>query len=83
MDPDIDEMERRIVKIESHLDLGGIHNKCDRCDKLTSILFLVSGTFSRVNRYCFKCVLDIYLIDFKYWIYDKLLPIRRKIRRGK
>ena len=70
---DIDEMERSIAKIERHLGMGGIHNMCDRCGKLTGILFIVTGTFSRLNRYCFKCVLVIYLIDLKYWILSKLL----------
>ena len=63
-----DELERRVAKIEDHLDMKGVHNRCDRCGRLDTFLFKVCGTFWGEKRYCFRCVAYIYIIGIKYWL---------------
>lgn len=81
---DFEKLERRIAKIEEHIGMGNIQNKCDRCGRLGSHLFIVYACSFREERYCFRCVAYIYLIDIKYWLLEKLfhIHIQRLIKVG-
>jgi len=75
----IEELERRVAKIEEHIGMGKIQNMCDRCGRLASPLFMVYACSFREERYCFRCVAYIYMIDIEYWLLGKLLPIRKRV----
>lgn len=61
-------IEDRIARIEKHLDMSGVQNRCDRCGRLDTVLFKVCGTFWGEKRYCFSCIAKINMIKMRYWI---------------
>ena len=81
---DLEELERRIGKIEEHIGMGEIQNMCDRCGRLASPLFIVYACSFREERYCFRCIAYIYIIGIKYWLLEKLfnVHVRRLIKVG-